>query len=171
MLGQGDCGESSSKRARAQAQGTAGASRIEAWNLQNPALHPPQLDASHPAVVQVPSDDLCLYHCALAARNAPQWVVEHSAVNGWADGAAKQLIDVQNAQQLRSLVIVQARQDGNDRAADRLLLPGSAGQPTDADIQYLGKLMGGSILVQDGDEQVVVGSGPNGHAHASLRQH
>ena len=126
----------------------------------NPPAHPAHLDDTDISLVQVPADGMCLFHCAVACRSLREWSASHGPSSGLAiDDAARQR-DVQRALEVRDAVMMAAVAAGNKKAADRLKLPGSDGYPGQDELPYLSVVMGGQIVLQSGDVQEVIGTGP-----------
>ena len=122
----------------------------------------PHLSAEDPSVVEVPGDGLCLYHCAVAARDAKAWALSHSPVTGLAKTACEQLEDRRRAEEFRESVISRLRAAGRAEHADRLGLPGAAGYPGEDEMPFVAGALSGQVILQSGDLQVVHGSPPPG---------
>ena len=82
------------------------------------------------ALVEIPGDGLCLYHCVVAAIDLREWARLHRLVSGFAwDFKKTRQSDVERAQDVRRCVIQNARSCGKHETAERLAQQGQAGWP------------------------------------------
>ncbi|MCP4193718.1 MAG: hypothetical protein GY768_24160, partial [Planctomycetaceae bacterium] len=68
--------------------------------------------------------------------------------------------EAQEAETIRHLVREQALQSGDRTSYDRLGIDGSDGYPGLDDLTFLGAVLGGSLIAQIGDVQILKGEGP-----------
>ena len=108
----------------------------------------PHLTNSDVALVEVPGDGLCLYHCVVAAQPC-EWL-----------GMETRQADVERAQDVRRRVIQNARSCGKHETGERLAQQGQAGWAGDSELKYINDIIGGSILLQEGSLQTVASEGP-----------
>ena len=87
-------------------------------------------------------------------------MLKHHLETGYGLDSEIMRSDAERAESFRTLVIARAEASGNAEAAARLRLPGADGYPGHADLPYFCAALGGSILLQTGKGQEVLGEGP-----------
>ena len=120
-----------------------------------PGVH---LTASAPISCPVLGDSKCLYYCALASHDAEAWMRTHGP-QGQPSNPEQARKELQQAQAILELVAARAEAEGCPEAAHRLRGTGPGAYPGLDDIQYLATVMGGAVVSQAGDVQVVHGEG------------
>lgn len=118
-----------------------------------------QLSAGDPLQVSVLADGRCFYYAVVAARNAREWIATHDH-HGNARSEDRSIGDREDADELKASIATMLREAGQAAQADELDRPGKEGYPSMDCFQYVSKLLGGQVVLQTGDLQVVYGTGP-----------
>ncbi len=131
-------------------------------------MGPPHLGSNQPHICPVYPDGRCLYYCALALKDARAWMATHDG-HGAALETPQGQREAQEAEAIRSLVRCRATAIGDETSSTRLGQDGPAGYPGLDDVGLIADVLGGSLVIQRGEVQVVKGDGPLiGHLHATV---
>ena len=109
--------------------------------------------------LRVPADGQCLYHCLVASEDMLAWVHCHSMDMGVAIGAGAGEY-ASRAAAIRQELISHYRSVNKEGDAARLEQEGPSGYPEMDDLKALAEVIGGQIILQVSDQQVVYGLGP-----------
>ncbi len=131
-----------------------------------PFMGPPHLSDNEPFVCPVPPDGRCLYYCALALQDARAWLGTHDD-HGRARDADRAEEDTRQAETMRMLVREKALMQGHQATYERLGKESAEGYPGLDEVDLVAAVLGGSLVVQIGEVQVLKGDGPLvGHLHS-----
>lgn len=122
--------------------------------------HAPHITAADVALVEVPADGLCLYHCANACADLRQWQTTHSPTGGWAMDPDKIADDSKKALEVRDKIVERASAGGDVETAARLMLDGGGGYPGESEMKFMAEYLNGTVALHAADHTTLHGHGP-----------
>ena len=108
----------------------------------------PRLATALPDHYPVPPDGLCLSHCARAAEDVADWMLDRDD-NGWRRNRGMEREDSAAAKELIGRVIAHMAGIGKHAEAARLRVAGPDGYPGMDELKYFAAVLGGRIEMMD----------------------
>ena len=119
-----------------------------------------QLDDSSRRLEGIVADGLCLYCCILASEDLASWTLTHVSVTNTAHDREVRDRDLSNAKLLRSGFVWFWTTRADRAMQPARLKEGLEGYPDMEDLQFPARMLGGQIVLQTNDAQIVYGDGP-----------
>ena len=119
-----------------------------------------QLGPDDPVICPVYPDGMCLYYCVLAAQDALEWIRSHDRF-GRALDPAHAASDIEKALAIKARLLQVIYKAGALSTHSRLEHGwGPDAYPGLDELKYVSSLIGGQVVCQCGEIQLVSGSGP-----------
>ena len=118
----------------------------------------PQLTDYAVLFVAVPADDMCLYHCSVAANDISHWRSKTTATG--AGRSSETSFTRLLASDVRARLIAKTDGAGFHQEAQRLALQGAAGFPDESNFALISGMLGGGVASSVGQTYLVKGTGP-----------